>query len=258
MSTYVFDQAWEKERERLANLESWLDPGTIRHLEEIGVSEGWRCLEVGAGEGSVTRWLCGRVGPRGRVVATDLDTRFLEAIDDPALEVRRHDIMSDALEADAYDLVHARCLLEHLPARAEAIKRMVAALKPGGWLLVEDLDVISHVSVTPSEVYERVSHTAFGVMESVGFDSTCGRRLFVLLMEAGLEDGQAEGRIVMGHRLNNPGIEMFKLTLTHLRDPMVATGRVTAVEVDEALRLLDDPTFIAMPPAMIAAWGRKP
>jgi SAM-dependent methyltransferase len=258
MSTYVFDAAWEKERERLANLESWLDPGTIRHLDTIGVSKGWRCLEVGGGEGSIARWLCGRVGADGGVVATDLDTRFLEAIEDPVLEVRRHDIVSDDLEEDAYDLVHARCLLEHLPARVEVIKRMVAALKPGGWLLVEDLDVISHVSVTPSEVYERVSETAFGVMEGVGFDSTSGRRLFLLLTDAGLEDAQAEGRIAMGHRLNNPGIEMFKLTLGHLRDPMVATGRVTAAEVDEALRLLDDPSFIAMPPAMIAAWGRKP
>ena len=258
MSTYVFDQAAQSERERLLNLEEWLDPGTIRHLETIGVGRGWRCLEVGAGEGSIARWLCGRVAPSGRVVATDLDTRFLDTIDDPALEVRRHDIVSDAIEENTYDLIHARCLLEHLPARDEVLRKMFAALRPGGWILVEDLDVISHVSVTPSEVYERVSDTAFSVMQGFGFDPTLGRRLYLMLVDAGFEATFAEGRIAMGTRQDNAGVEMFKLTLSHLREPMIATGRVDAADVDEALRLLDDPAFIAMPPAMIAAWGHKP
>lgn len=112
--------------------------------------------------------------------------------------------------------------------------------------------------MTPSEVYERVSDTAFEVMRSFGFDPILGRRLYLMLTDAGLEATFAEGRIAMGTRLDNAGVDMFKLTLGHLREAMVATGRVTAAEVDEALRLLDDPAFIAMPPAMIAAWGRKP
>ena len=41
------------ERERLRNLEAWLDPITARHLEATGVAVGWRCLEVGAGGGSI-------------------------------------------------------------------------------------------------------------------------------------------------------------------------------------------------------------
>ena len=258
MSTYVFDQAAQSERERLLKLEEWLDPGTIRHLQAIGVGPGWRCLEVGAGEGSIARWLSERVQPSGRVVATDLDTRFLDRIDDPTIEVRRHDIVSDLIEDDTYHLIHARCLLEHLPAREDVLRRMVAALRPGGWVLIEDLDVISHVSVTPSEVYERVSETAFQVMQSFGFDPTLGRRLYLMLVDAGLELTFAEGRIAMGTRLGNAGVDMFKLTLGHLREAMIATGRVDGAEVDEALRLLDDPAFIAMPPAMIAAWGRKP
>lgn len=162
---------------------------------------GWRCLEVGAGEGSIAR--------------------------------------------------------EHLPDRDEVLRRLISALRPGGWVLIEDMDVISHVPVTPSEIYERVSKTAFSVMETFGFDPTLGRRLYLMLTGAGLEAAFAEGRIAMGTRLDNPGVEMFKLTIGHLREQMIASGRVNADDVDEALRLLDDPSFIAMPPAMIAAWGRK-
>jgi hypothetical protein len=72
-SRYVFDNAAEEQtRERFATLPRLYDPGTIRHLEALGVGAGWRCLEVGAGGGSVARWLAERVGPIGRVLATDI------------------------------------------------------------------------------------------------------------------------------------------------------------------------------------------
>ena len=90
---YVFDNAAERQaRERFAALPRIYDPGTIRHLQALGVTAGWRCLEVGAGGGSIALWLAERVGPSGYVLATDLDTRFLEPLARPTLEVRRHDI----------------------------------------------------------------------------------------------------------------------------------------------------------------------
>jgi ubiquinone/menaquinone biosynthesis C-methylase UbiE len=69
---------------------------------------------VGGGGGSITEWLCQQVGPRGQVVATDINTRFLEALDYPNLEVRHHDILADELEPAAFDLVHVRFVLMHL------------------------------------------------------------------------------------------------------------------------------------------------
>jgi hypothetical protein len=48
---YTLDNAWIQARERLSSLESDYDPTSIRHLERLGVSEGWHCLEVGAGGG---------------------------------------------------------------------------------------------------------------------------------------------------------------------------------------------------------------
>src|SRR5687767_11306018 len=99
---YAFDNAWELERERLRGLELRLDPATIRHLETIGVGAGWTCLEIGGGGGSIARWLARRVGPSGRVVATDLDPRFLEALGEPNLEARRHDVATDDLPPNAF------------------------------------------------------------------------------------------------------------------------------------------------------------
>ena len=75
---YVYDHAWTQERIRLAGLEAALDPVTHERLAGLGVGPGWRCLEVGAGGGAVAFWLAKRVAPDGLVVATDLETDFLE------------------------------------------------------------------------------------------------------------------------------------------------------------------------------------
>ena len=99
---------------RLKLIEEFNDPFTFRQLDAIGVVEGSRCLEVGAGAGSVARWLSQRVGPAGEVVAADLDVRFLGDISAHNVEVRRCDITQDPIEPSSYDLVHARSVLTHL------------------------------------------------------------------------------------------------------------------------------------------------
>src|SRR5579884_3215226 len=138
---YLLDDDWQDARRRLALLEHWLDPGTIHQLQTLGVGAGWRCLVVGGGGGSIVEWLCRQVGPSGCILATDVNTRFLEALDYPNLKVRRHDILADELvESAAFDLVHVRFVLMHLADPSRAVRRMVAALKPGGWLLAEEGD----------------------------------------------------------------------------------------------------------------------
>ncbi len=111
---------------------------------------------MGGGGGSVAAWLCDRVGPTGGVLATDLDTRFLDALDRPNFQVLRHDIVHDPLPAEAFDLVHTRLVLGHLPNRAPALDRMIAAPKPGGWLVLEEMDFVS-LAPDPSSGAEAVA-----------------------------------------------------------------------------------------------------
>jgi trans-aconitate methyltransferase len=141
---YVFDHVWEAERTRLAGLEAAFDAGTRGHLERLGADAGWRCLEVGAGGGTVACWLADRVAPHGAVVATDTETSFLEAAaaQHPGLEVLRHDIAAEDLPT-GFDLVHARWLVHWLPDKRLGLRRMVAALRPGGLLLVEEPDFVT-------------------------------------------------------------------------------------------------------------------
>jgi Methyltransferase domain len=118
--SYLLDNQQTEAGERFDALARLLDPVTFRHLDQTGVTTGWRCWEVGAGGVSVPAWLTARVGPAGRVLATDIDTSWLPA-DLAGVEVRRHDIGSDPAPDGPFDLVHARLVLVHVPARAAGL-----------------------------------------------------------------------------------------------------------------------------------------
>ena len=102
------------------------------------MTDGWACWEIGAGGGSIASWLAKRVGPAGSVLATDIDPRFIPASELAQLEVARHDVTADAIPGARYHLIHARLVLSHLPQRGDVMVRLVQALRPGGWLVIED------------------------------------------------------------------------------------------------------------------------
>jgi SAM-dependent methyltransferase len=257
MGGYAFNHEWEGERQRLRLVETVLDAGTTRHLETLGVGPGWRCLEVGGGAGSITQWLCDRVGPTGTVVATDLQTDFLDDLDAKNLEVRTHDIGADDLEEGAFDLVHSRMVLQHVPARDEALKRMVRALAPGGVLLEEDMDCASLVAHGPgADLFERCVPPLITVLEAAGYDPDFGRRLPTALRTQGLADVAAEGRVPVGIG-NDAAAAMWRMSVERCRPALVAQGVLTDGEIDEVLAVHDDENFAFLYPMIVAAWGRR-
>ena len=264
---YIYDPAWEDERTRLQHLERLNDPATIEHFDTVGVAGGWRCLEVGGGAGSITRWLCDRVGPGGSVVATDLDVRFLSEIDAPNLEVRRHDILEDELEREAFDLVHARFLLEHLSRYREALARMVEALAPGGWIVLEDVDFAGVIMADPDQrpgyppesVATGAELTArlLSFAGPRGIQPELGRRLPALLIEAGLDDVGAEGRMNLMWG-GSEQAEVGRLSLEHVTKVAVDAGLLSAEDRARYMFTVIDPNTATFSPLRFGAWGRKP
>lgn len=258
---YIYDNAWQQARARLSGMEAVFDPGMVQDLEGRGVGEGWQCLEVGAGGGSITEWLCQRVGRSGRVVAIDLDTRFVEALDQPNLEVRRMDLTSDELETEAFDLVCGRFVLEHVPGRDRALHRMVAALKPGGWLLLQEFD---HVTMLPDPGVDMQSQDAWGefveayrrLMDSRSADLDYGRRLFGLLSVEGLTEVAAQGRVMMDRGGSAPA-KTANLGFAQARPALVGTGAIADQKMAVVLSLFENPSFTFMWPLVMAAWGRR-
>jgi SAM-dependent methyltransferase len=258
MSRYVFDQAWEAERARLAGLELGLDSGTIRHLDAIGVAAGWHCWEIGGGGGSIAAWLCERVGHHGHVLATDLETTFLERLPYANVEVRKHDIVADVMPSDQFDLVHARWVLHWLPARQRALTRMIAAVRPGGWLLVEEPDFVTPFHACASGTVGKVVMAGIRAMEAMtGAQSEYGRHLLDDVCAQGLVDVDALGRVLM-MRGGSPLCAHLRLSIAKIRATLVSSGPATTEEIDEALARLDNPAFATMSAITMAVWGRRP
>jgi SAM-dependent methyltransferase len=256
--TYVFGEEWHRERERLAGIEGGTDAVTQEILARTGVGAGWRCGEVGAGGGSVAAWLSDRVGPTGEVYATDLDTRFLTGLAGGNVQVLAHDFTTDEPPATGLDLVHARLVVEHVAGRGEALKRLMTWLRPGGWLVVEDIDWTTRFPVSRGPEFDAAITAALDVAHrSAGYDRAFGRCLPTLFTELGLADvdAQTHARLVRG---GGQGIGVLKLTLERIAPATVAAGLLTDTQIAAALALCTDPTFATMLPTMVSVWGRVP
>lgn len=237
-------------------LEEYHDPLTRSQLDSIGVGEGWRCLDVGAGGGSVTRMLAERVGDTGSVLAVDLDTRLLEELASGRVEVRRHDLMSDALPEAAFDLVHIRLVLMFLTPRLGALHRLVSAARPSGWVAVLEPDFTT-VALSPvNMVWERVWSLASDVMVASGWDPGYGARLGDDLRAIGLSEIHID-RITRCHPGGSLLARLLSLTLERLREPTVRLGADDR-QIDEARRLLEDPATTVTSPTTYVARGRRP
>jgi SAM-dependent methyltransferase len=235
----------------LALLEELFDPSTRERLDRIGVPAGCHALEVGAGGGSIATWLARRVGPGGRVVATDVDTHFLDRIREPNVEVLRHDVLADDFPPHSFDLVHCRALLVHVVEAERAVERMARWLKPGGLLLAEEpwLDV---GLLSPDPVAVR----AVGALKET-MDGGLARRLPLALRDAGLERIEAEGKLVFfsgGTKLAS----FYRHVIEGACAPLVARGSVDRAELGRLGARFEDPGWTECGWPRIAAWGWKP
>jgi len=246
---------------RLRLLEARYDADSIRRFQALGSLRGLRCLEVGAGAGSIVRWLASQVGSEGRAVATDIDPRFLDDLKAENVEVRRHDIVIDDLEEDSFDIVHCRALLLHLADPRRALERMAAAVRSGGALLVEDADYVCLRGCDPahplSAAFDRVMHEVLRIFESARlFDPYFGRRLPVLVNGLGLVDcgHEALTRVRLG---GSAEAELLRRSTERFRATILEAGTISEADFINALSAAADPTFSFFDALSVSAWGRR-
>jgi SAM-dependent methyltransferase len=256
MSEYILPHDLAGEKQRLGLMSELLDPLHRSHIEQLGLQAGWRCLEVGCGNGSISEWLASRVAPSGHVVASDIDLRYIANLGAPNLEVRRLNILEDAVEEGAYDLVTARAVLHHIQSPRRAVERMLAALKPRGVFLSIEPDMLPATAAEPEPV------RAFwqGWLQwsaSVGIDYFIGRKMPSLLVGLTLENVAAEGHTAL-YNGGSPWATYWLETLKELRPRLIESGHITEISMAEFDKLYSDPRFWTSAINFIACWGRKP
>jgi SAM-dependent methyltransferase len=257
---YLLDNRQVEAGRRFDALSELFNPSTFRHAQAVGLEAGWRVWEVGAGSPSVPAWFAEQVGAGGHVLATDIDTTWLNG-GDPGYEVLRHDVGAEPPPSGSFDLVHARLVLVHVPQRARALGAMVAALKPGGWILLEEADPALQPLVCPDgtgaeqELANKVKRGFRTLLEARGVDLAYGRTLPRLLRNAGLIEVQSDAFFPMG----GPACtELEQATVEQVRDALIAAGIATEAEIELHLFNVRSGRLDLATSPMVSAWGRKP
>ncbi|MGW3071726.1 MULTISPECIES: methyltransferase domain-containing protein [unclassified Kitasatospora] len=257
---YLLDNRQTEAGIRFGALAELFDPVTFRHVDALGIGPGMRCWEVGAGGPSVPLGLAERVGPTGAVVATDIDVSWTAPAAGGVIEVLRHDVAADPPPPGGFDLVHARLVLVHVADRAEALRRMVGALRPGGRLLLEDADPALQPLLCPDEsgpderLANRLRSGFRTLLAGRGADLAYGRTLPRALREAGLIDVQADAYFP----ITSPACAVLEdATVRQIRRLLVAEGLATDEEIDRHLANVAAGRLDLATAPMISAWARR-
>jgi SAM-dependent methyltransferase len=258
---YLLDNRQQEAGQRFDALAELLDPWTFRHLDALGISAGWRCLEIGAGGPSVPSWLAARVGPSGRVLATDIDTTWMPGEEGRSYDVLRHDVGTEPLPDSGFDLIHARLVLVHVPTRDAVVGRLVAAVRPGGWLLLEDADPALQPLLCPDEfgpeqeLANRLRHGFRTLLAQRGAELAYGRTLPRVLRAAGLQEVMADAYFP----ITSPACTALEIaTVEQIRGRLVTGGIASDEEIDEHLANVRRGDLDLATAPLISAWGRRP
>jgi SAM-dependent methyltransferase len=245
-----------REQDRLRFLARVRDPSTRETLERVGITAGWRCCDVGSGAGTIAAWMADRVGPTGRVLSVDVDTRFQEP--HAGVEVRTLDVTSEPIGRDEFDVVHARGVLQHIAQREAVLDAMVAAVKPGGWVVVSDVDWIQFDEQDVPEPFATLSTTLRALSTSThGYDGAWGRRLPAAFTGRGLEDVDVRGE-TWTMRGGTDSAEWYVAALERALGVVPAEAFPAGLDTRAAIARARRPDFVILSPISVTAVGRKP
>lgn len=253
-------------RERLRILGRVMRPTTASLFERVGIVAGMVCLDAGCGGGDVTLDLAGLVGPEGRVVGYDIDETKLDLARREAeekgfrnVEYRLSDIRLSERTAE-FDAVYTRFLLTHLSAPAAALRKLRQAARPGGLVIIEDIDLDGIFCYPPADSVQRFVELYNQAARRRGGDPNIGQRLPALLLDAGLE--RVQTNIVQPAGIEGEVKLLLPLTLENIAESVAAAGLAEKNELDNIIadlyRLASDNRSFISHPRVVQAWGYRP
>jgi ubiquinone/menaquinone biosynthesis C-methylase UbiE len=251
------------ERLQLLARERW--PDTSALFDRVGLGSGAQCIDLGCGGGEVSLQIARLVDPDGRVTGVDMDEVKVSLARQAAAErgVKNAKFrvlnVNDWDEAGAYDVVYCRALLHHLSHPIELLRRMWAAVRPGGAIIVEDADFDGWFCHPPNEGFDFFVHAYSQVIARCGGDHATGRKLYAYFRKAGIPDP----KMTLVQRLHtaDEGKMLALSTLDATADAILAEGVATEDEVTAAMaslaRFTGDARTLIGGPRIFQLWSRR-
>lgn len=264
INPYIIERGAEGKK-RLNVLADILNPYSRQLIESEGSIVGKNFFDVGCGGGNVSLMAAQMVGATGTVLAVDFDEEIVQLAASDAQEIGLNNITFrvqsayEIAEENSFDIAYSRFLLSHLTNPAEVINNMIRALKPGGRIIVEDIDFSGHYCCP-----ERWSFTSYinlftTAAKNNGQDANIGLSLFSLFRQTDLT--QVSFDVVQPSFHTGSGKWMAYLTMDKIRNAVLQQGLASENEISNILSDLkafieDEGTIISLP-RIFRVWGYK-
>ncbi len=241
MSEYIFEnKSEEREFRRLQLVEAANDSTTIALLQALGIQPGWHCLELGAGAGSILRWLGNRVGPEGLAVGIDKNTTYLQDYLSPPIHVQKIQFLEVSI-TQSFNLIHGRYVLIHNQSDLDILHKMFSLLKPGGVALFEEPDFTSAtLTDLPTESSQgRVNRAICQMFRNAGLDPAYALSLPRKLEQVGfaIERAQSIMHLCPG---NSPMGRVMGESALVLEQEYCRTGLCSPDDIQQYVKLSQD------------------
>ena len=259
MSGYIFDSnAEEREFRRLQLIESANDSTTMELLEKTGIQEGWHCLEMGPGAGSILRWLGNQVGPTGLTIGVDKKTTYLQDFHTSPFQIYESTFLEVPLK-QTFDLIHGRYVLIHNQEDMAILRKMFALLKPGGWAVFEEPDFTSATLLHQKEEtpQERINRAICQMFINMGLSPDYALQLPAKLEQVGFQIIQSQSimHLCPGQ---SPMAKVMGESALVLQQQYCSTGLCTPEDIQSYVSLSKDSTYWALYHSTTSVSVRKP
>ncbi|WP_127529611.1 class I SAM-dependent methyltransferase [Paenibacillus kobensis] len=268
-STYHFQSFDNREEAELLRLREQALMGwnnQFRTMVGLGLQDGMKVLEVGSGPGFITEKLLEDL-PGSEITALDIDEVLLNGarqrlshIPASRLQWVQASVYETGLPEGQYDIVIARLLFLHLHQPLEAAAELKRVLKPGGKLLIVDIDDGIFGAVHPEiDLLHSLLSKLTKRQAASGGNRHIGRGLPRLLTQAGFADVDMDACV---QHSDLHGIEGFKrqFDIERFTSPLKA-GLITESEYEQLSRsyaqFVQSPDAYAMMIYLLAS-GTKP
>jgi len=260
-SPYIFkDVQDQREYERLQKIEELFDPRTQTLLKRIGLRQDMSFLELGPGAGGLLGWVVEAVGSTGKITAIDRDTRYIDKLKHPNLQIINSDLTEIKLGDEQYDFIHGRYILMHIQDFQDVLQKIMAALKPGGWILLEEADFkVAHIETSSADrkrAFTATSQAINRLFSSKNIDHAFGKHLREIIVGCGFANIQEETYAPL-EQGGTGTAEIMRLSALQLRDQYLKTGAVSDSDLREYVELASDPDQMAVYYATVSVWAQK-
>jgi SAM-dependent methyltransferase len=256
------------EQERLVQQCESFAPEARWLVDRLRVQRGWRVVDVGCGPLGILDLLSERVGCDGTVIGLEREPRFVAMgraiVAERQLgnvELAQGDANATGLPRASFDLAHERLVILQQPDPERIVAEMVALVRPGGLVALEDVDLVSWLCYPPHPAWDDLLELFQTLWREAGLDLFIGRRLPELLRAASLVEVEAEVHTRLDRLGETRRTNLLAVTES-TREQLLERGLVSEHTLADLLgalaRHLADPHTIVARELLFQAWGRKP